>query len=252
MKKNIMVFRTHFWDSFCTQQFDKLRNQCGSDNVFLLFDDTQTPFPDTTAPTTRLSAPNPDPKVRTVLTNFNECISFNKLHRSNKEQVESQIGIFGKLCPVDYDFVWFIEYDVYCDGDWAKVFDVVQAKKKTTDFMATKVFEYKDYILWNHWFAITGRRYDRPPLTERVKGFFPIVRISTALMKEIHDNMGVYSGFSEVYIPTLTKQRGLTYGNLPDSIIGPVFDFFLEKNVKIETHLENKLYHPVVSMDFVD
>jgi hypothetical protein len=71
-------------------------------------------------------------------------------------------------------------------------------------------------------------------------------------MKEIHDNMGVYSGFSEVYIPTLTKQRGLTYRNLPDSIIGPVFDFFLEKNVKIETHLENKLYHPVVSMDFVD
>jgi hypothetical protein len=244
----VYVYRTHLWNNFCKSQYEKLQYDLGHECVFLLFDDTSHPFP--LEDYNRLSKPT-NKTSHNILTNFSECLLVNPLHRSNKEQVESQILLFHKLCPIDFEFMWLIEYDVFCDGNW-KLLD--SCLSMNHDFLATQVYVYHEKILWNYWFALYGPRRKKPLLQDRASGFFPLVRLSKKLIDCLQENIGHYSGFCEVYIPTLAKQKGLTIGNVPLEIIGDIFYYEpLKKNeIKIDIKNNDKLYHPVTSIDVFD
>jgi hypothetical protein len=241
-KMNVYVYRTHFWNDFIKSQHDKLQQDLGIENVFLLFDDTVSRAPHH-LDFARLD--QPIPLCQNIAINFRECQSINPLHRSNKDNIESQIIIFKWLCGRHFDFLWIIEYDVYCDGDWNLALQPVHHDIET-GYLAAGVYDHNVHIIWNHWFSLYGRKWNKPPLNERVKSFFPLVRISKELIACIEKNIGIYSGFCEIYIPTLARQNKIKYGSLPISMLGNPFDYITEKNIKIEKKNNHKIYHPIV------
>jgi len=246
--KIFYVYSTNLWNDFFQQQYNTLQNDLGTENVFLLYDDTKNKFPikdyirwselDTHSTQTNI-----------ILNNFDECLSINPLHRSNKEQVESQLLLFSKLCNASFDYIWLIEYDVFCDGNWKTTLESCDLRNE--DFLASKVYTYHENILWNYWFAIYGPRRNKPMLSDRVGGFFPLVRISKKLLDALEKNINKYSGFCEVYIPTVAKQYGLTWGSFPKQMLSERFLFDpLKTDCTSPWPLENnnKLYHPVLQI----
>jgi len=226
----IYVYRTHLWSPFCQFQYQKLQADLGVENVYLLFDETVSKFT--------------CPQNNVILTNFKKCLDINPLHRSNKEQVESQLLVLIQECPVDFEYLWLIEYDVYCNGNWKLLENCLEMNH---DFLGTQVFNYPQKILWNYWFALYGPKRKKPLLQDRASSFFPLVRLSKKLLLALQENIGHYSGFCEVYIPTLAKQKGLTLQNIPTNLIGPSFyyDPIKKEQAKIENKDDNKFYHPV-------
>jgi hypothetical protein len=173
------------------------------------------------------------------------------LHRCNKRQIEAQLLLFEERCErKDYDYIWLIEYDVACDGNWKETLHKVSSKKE--DFLATVVCSYAERILWNGWFQLKGPRWLKPPLARRVCSFFPVVRLSRKLMIALRENCGRYSGFCEVYVPTLAVDKGLSCGNLIQDMLGGYFTYEETPRSKETAFVlkspqrDHKLYHPIL------
>jgi len=246
--KTIYVYRVHRWNPFTRRQYQTLREDCGEENVFLIFDDTEQPFDDAMFPTSRYSDTIRDKSAHVFLMNYEECRRVNPLHKSNKEQVESQVIIFKRLCPIAFDYMWLIEYDVVCDGNWSLTFQ--KCNHLDDDLLSTCMNEFPNEIQWGLWFKIYSRmRSWRPPIHERVKCFFPVNRFSMKFLDELERNMGIYSGFCEVYFPTLAKAKQCTFQNLPKDMLGTVFLYSPDKNFKVTFRNQNRLYHPIISLD---
>jgi hypothetical protein len=243
----VYVLRLHQWNEFTQFQFHKLYNELK--NVFILFDDTLHDFPiGSHLSTIRISSSLIPEDSQVILFNFDECLQINPLHRSNKEQIEAQLIIFNRLCSIPFEYVWLIEYDVFCDGNWNKTLNICESNQ--TDFLATEVFEYTQQILWNHWFSIYGRRRNKPILSERVKCFFPITRFSKSLILIMEKNIGIYSGFCEVFVPTLAKQNNLSIQNLPFTMFHPtLFVYRHNEKPSIQLLYKNQLLHPITSFE---
>lgn len=242
----IYIYRTHIWNDFCKKQYKNIQNDCGEENTFLIFDDTFNKFDDLELKTNRLSN-NLNNNAHIILINFNECKQVNPLHINNKDQVESQVIIFNRLCHVKYDYMWLIEYDVVCDGNWLQTFN--KCNDMNEDILSTCVAEYPNEFFWGLWFKIYAKIRLKPRLNERVKCFFPINRFSKKYINVLENNLGIYSGFCEVYFPTLAKQKNCSYKNVPNSMLGSVFIYSLEKKFKVTFKNENKLYHPFITFD---
>jgi len=238
----IYIYRTHFWNEFIEFQFEKLRHDLGPERVFLLHDETNHP------PPSHLTFSRPTSPVRSnmIAIHHRDCAALNPLHRSNKDNIESQLMLFKRLCGQEFDFVWIIEYDVYCDGDWRIAFEKITDDE--SGYLATGISDHDVRIVWNHWFSIYGRRWNKPPLEERVKSFFPLVRISKELIICMEKNIGIYSGFCEVYVPTLARQNRVKYSNIPESVLGDPFDYIIDKNTTIELKNDHRFYHPIVTI----
>jgi len=176
-----------------------------------------------------------------VITHNEEtCKKINPLHKSIKYSLDSVLWhVYERVKDIDFDYLWLFEDDVYIDGTLDGVISKNSSSNK--DFLASFVEDYgsnKDEINWVWWDALEG---DIPPsLENRVKSFFPVTRYSKKFLKEIHDRIGMYSGYCEVYIPTLAKQLGYTYGNLEESSIG---DLSLRIINPMPTNGDDRLYH---------
>ncbi|WP_248785796.1 hypothetical protein, partial [Escherichia coli] len=89
--------------------------------------------------------------------------------------------------------------------------DVIKKNSsRTEDFLASFVEDYgeSNWMWWDDLEDLSRDGVYVPPLENRVKSFFPVTRYSKEFLREIHDSIGVYSGYCEVYIPTLAKQKG--------------------------------------------
>jgi len=177
-----------------------------------------------------------------VITHTEEsCKQINPLHKSIKYSLDSVLWhVYDRIKDKDFDYVWVLEDDVYIDGSLDGV--IIKNSGRTEDFLASFVEDYganKDELNWMWWDALEGS-VPLPPLEERVKSFFPVTRYSKEFLKEIHDRIGVYSGYCEVYIPTLAKQLGFTYGNLDESSIG---NLSLGLINPLPNNADDRLYH---------
>jgi hypothetical protein len=155
------------------------------------------------------------------------CKKINPLHKSIKYSLDSVLWhVYENVKDTDFDYVWVLEDDVYVDGSLDGIIKKNSSSNK--DFLASFVEDYgsnEKELNWMWWDALDESKdsslsSDVPSLKDRVKSFFPVTRYSKRFLKEIHDRIGVYSGYCEVYIPTLAKQLGFTYGNLSKNSIG--------------------------------
>lgn len=148
------------------------------------------------------------------------CRAVNPLHKNIKYSLDSVLWhVYEHVKDKDFKYLWLLEDDVYCDGSLDDV--IKKNSSRTEDFLASFVEDYGESVeesTWMWWDELKGQGI--PDKHERVKSFFPVTRYSKEFLREIHDSIGVYSGYCEVYIPTLAKQKGFTYGNLEESSVG--------------------------------
>lgn len=116
-----------------------------------------------------------------------------------------------------YDFYWFIEYDVYFTGQWSVLLDDCSSNLRDYDFLSSQVerFNPRDNGHWPWWYDSNAVGV---PLEQCIRGFNPICRYSrTALacldayLKEGH------SAHSEVMITTCLYHAGLKIGDFGGS-----------------------------------
>lgn len=168
------------------------------------------------------------------------CRSANPLHKEIKYSLDSVLWhVYENVKDLDFKYLWLLEDDVYCDGSLDQVIEKNSSNKK--DFLASFVEDYgasAEELNWMWWDSLEGQEV--PEKSERVKSFFPVTRYSKEFLREIHDSIGNYSGYCEVYIPTLAKQKGFTYGNLEESSVGNLSLFPINPLPK---NGDGRLYH---------
>lgn len=170
----------------------------------------------------------------------NSCRSANPLHKEIKYSLDSVLWhVYERVKDLDFKYMWLLEDDVYCDGSLDQIIEKNASNKK--DFLASFVEDYgasAKELNWMWWDSLEGQEV--PEKSERVKSFFPVTRYSKEFLREIHDSIGNYSGYCEVYIPTLAKQKGFTYGNLSEDSIGKFSLFPIDPLPK---NHDSRLYH---------
>jgi len=232
---NIYIFRIHYWDNFIEYQWNNLKNIFGYEYCFILFDITNF-------------------NINNFLLNdnhiffihFNDLKNINKLHYSNIEQIESQLVYLLQNISIDFDFMWIIEYDVFC-----KNWNILKINDEYHyDFLATYIENYsKNNKRWSHWRKII---FDDILLENRVKCFFPITRFSKKLLIKLFQEIGNNSGYCELYIPTFVKKYNFTIHNLFNDSYWNHNQFIFTTNNKTGININecdfNKIYHPIVKI----
>jgi hypothetical protein len=199
-----------------------------------------------------LDSSTQEPSDRVIIHNEESCRRVNPLHKDIKYSLDSVLWhVYERFKDTDFEYLWLLEDDVYIDGTLEGVISKNSHKKE--DFLASFVEDYGENekeLNWMWWEALESKdaslSSEIPSLEKRVKSFFPVTRYSKEFLKEIHDRVGVYSGYCEVYIPTLAKQLGFTYGNLDESSIG---NLSLSVINPMPTNGDNRLYHKWAKID---
>ena len=107
----------------------------------------------------------------------------------------------------DYDYYWFIEYDVEYTGDWWRFFKAFETS--TADLLATSMVSYVDYPNWGLWKSLTPPAGVALSDSEKVRSFLPVCRFSTGALEELRARLAEgWSGHPEALTATLLKRAG--------------------------------------------
>lgn len=107
----------------------------------------------------------------------------------------------------DYEHFWVVEYDVRYSGSWRQFFAAFD--DNAADLLGTSLIRYADFPGWSHWrsLAIPNRRTDDG---DRIRGFFPVFRISNNALACLHEIYGQgWAGHMEALMPTALYRSGL-------------------------------------------
>jgi hypothetical protein len=192
-----------------------------------------------------------------------DCLSINKLHckgynRGSLYKIEAQIlGLFQFINNNDQHFpsllnMWYIEYDVYCHGSFQEVIN--RFSDVDTDLLikgsdrGSAIRTKRNERRWVWWSGLEGEIANTKDEDKR-GCFLPIMRMSRAFLECLQKNVGISSGFCEVYFPTLCIVNGLSLSTLPDDIFA-TFTYKANLNFSIINKSEpnNKLFHPLKTM----
>ena len=110
----------------------------------------------------------------------------------------------------EFDYYWYIEYDVVFTGAWSKLFDAWS--DDTSDLVAPHVRKRSQEPDWYWWPSLQV-----PPAAEKnyIRAFLPIYRISRRALEcleaAVRDG---YSGHFEALIPTALQAASLRISDL--------------------------------------
>ena len=297
---SICVLRTHVIDHETLDLLSELRREMGRDRVFVLFDNTNRRWPVESLEidlnpkwysheTHREALDSGESRethrearvYNTLIFDDADCISLNSMHNkgyggkgkaswsfwhpetsyvmmydfiieSSKENIESR--------NENFEYVWFIEYDVRCSGSFKKAFKLCDDVKG--DFMACggsegqcRVRRASEDPSWCWWQYVEGG-ISSVEMKDRVGVFFPMTRLSRAMFEALRGEFGRSTGFCEVYFPTLCLHSGLLLTALPSQVIGkfryrPTIDHD-EWSKILSISSDHRFFHPVkASMSIV-
>lgn len=245
--RNIYILRTHLLNQHVSDMFFKMQSQLGKENVFILFDDTNGP---PALPYVRWDAATDDMNCSVITINEEDCQTINSLHNvgeysGSMHKVEAQVYACYKAIKQDYDYLWLIEYDVYCNNfrDALAVCDTIHADMLTNIDKARYRWRNKK---WFWWYKLDGE-ISNVSMDERRRCFFPVNRFSKPFLRVIEQNLSKSSGFCEVYFPTLCNISGLVLKPIPAKLFG-IFRYqpvIAAKELAAIKKNDNRLYHPV-------
>lgn len=249
---NVYVLRTHVWNDHTNYMFEQMQQQLGRANVFVLFDKSNgAPG----VPHTNWNAPARTSGPQVITISEDECAQINQLHNKGEHngsmhRAEAHIYACYKAIRQPYDFLWFIEYDIYSKdlGKALHPFDKIKADMLTTTFGISRYNRATRKWFW--WEHLDGE-ISTIPLKKRRRCFFPINRFSKKFLQVIAENLSVNSGFCEVYFPTLCRLRGLSLKFFPKKLFG-TFRYqpsIPEEEVLKIRHDDHRLYHPVKQLN---
>jgi hypothetical protein len=255
-QKYICVLRTHVLHPKVFERYMKLQNDLGAENVFMLVDvtrdETLKQLESLGERHVKWSARKHimDPHIITITED--DCKRLNSLHKNSMENAEAHfVACKVALEPQHYHYLWMIEYDIHCHGNWTHFMNGM--KRIRADLLckgfdgdsAEDVMTPYNNPKWYWWLALTGSM-TKTKLEDRRGCFFPIVRCSKLFLEVLENNLNINSGFCEVYFPTLCYINNLVLEAMPLSSFG-IFRFkpVLPENELDAIPINDKLYHPL-------
>ena len=150
----------------------------------------------------------------------------------------------------EYNFYWFIEYDVEFTAPWNVLMDFY--KNDDTDYLVPYLAKFGDFkdCKWKWWFVENNSGF---PLGRSLRAFHPICRYSESALYCIDKYQAEgHSAHSEILVPTCLFHAGMTLGRLDERF------FIKEKGFSSfryrpafspqafeKRKVQEKLYHPV-------
>lgn len=224
------VLRAHMWNGSLTDMLIGLKESLGAENVWILLDSTHYDYlrhlPDEIKTDNHL-----------VVVDDGMCREMSALHKTCYHTPEASfVYLYQIICKAataeerSLKFMWVVEYDVRCTGQWRDCLDPID-RYCDHDFLATRVDLFtKENYTWHWWGpAADWRKVSKnndekgwkilaqlkPPLAMCGKSFLPISRYSRRYLDVLAARLGQISAYCEVFLPSLCLQAGLKIGNLP-------------------------------------
>ena len=251
--KSVYTLRTHEINANLKVLYDKLVADLGYENVFVLYDATNVKLPEDC----------PIDKDRIYVVDDPLCLKNNsfhdKGHRSGSASMsfwhpETSFVLLGYwltfVKKITFDYIWFVEYDVHCNGDFAKAFG--KCDSIPADFMARgrdngpEDFRVGSRYPWCWWGELQGE-IAAVPQANRVGCFLPLVRCSKKMLDSMRNHFNKSTGFCEVYMTTLASKENLVAKPLPLDALG-IFRYrplVTEEELKAFKGPTDVLFHPV-------
>lgn len=274
---SVYVVRTHVLDASVCALFAQLRRDLGEADVYMLYDDTLVPWDPAVlgVAAVRLQACREVALgARALLLNDVELHGMNPMQGAALHtppgcgppdgqtpstsfwRPETCIALMhGWLRDVQrlrFRYVWVIEYDVFCHGSFREALrgcDAIEGDlmaKGAAESVALRCGALDRERRWPWWDNLVGEMAATP--MDRQHGvFFPMVRLSHAMVDAVRANFGRSTGFCEVYLPTLCVESGLVLTAMPAEAFGvfrhrPVMSV---EDVEGSGAPDDRLYHPV-------
>ena len=217
---DVYLLRCHQSDAATLSALDAMISDVGLENTYVLFDDDDG---------------KRDPRYlrervndRLIVHNNAMCKRMNKYHGSQWQNFETPVVIAWRRIKKSGlpRHVWLIESDVCYTGNLSKTLNkgVSLSSTPDADFIATFVERYSENNSWWMWWRSLVGGIASLKLEDRVKSFFPVLRLTPRLLDALDASLGKSSGFCEVYVGSLAHSRGYSVGNLSTEILGMPFD----------------------------
>lgn len=121
--------------------------------------------------------------------------------------------LFDERVDVDYDYVWFVEYDVRCPGNWRTTLELATWRNPTADFVARNPQNDPGGI-------DAGFELRKHGITEVRQTLFAVTRFSRRLLRFFrHRYYGRVSAYCEVLLPSIAHAHNFTMIDLEWSVI---------------------------------
>lgn len=266
--KQLIVFLSHETSIFALAQFQKLANDLGEDD----YDFTYL-FNNVMLSKEQMNVPKcieryvyvQDKSQLEDIENykfdlFMSLSDFRKRVQRNSRYFCPNYAIFLYLHNIDYskyDYIYFIEYDVYFNGDWKTIFDDLNNNLLEYDFLTTNICTYNEHQRWN-WWRRGNKKLLEHDLSYYVKCLNNFCRFSNKAIKSLLNAYysGQYICFYEIFWPTYLLKNGFKIGDIGDNrtytINGYEHKYYSTSHFSYDPVIDfktitlyNKLYHPV-------
>lgn len=255
-----IVLQTHKLNDKIQKEFNRIHTECKDQfDIILLYDNSNADFSPKKL-NSGLSYHLFD--VNDIATRFN----FTRLGKDNISVVPGN-ALFPFLDFANnstYRHYWRIEYDVRFIGNWKKFFHYFE-HESDADLLGTTLHRYTDRPNWFWWASFKTPRFTYIRKRNRIRGFFPVVRLSQDGIKTYTAlNKKEWRGHFEVVLPTALYHAGLKIEDIGGSgsfvkehninrfyTNNPMKDrldpgtFVCPPSVPIKAQLPNKLYHAI-------
>lgn len=249
MKKSIYLFACHEMNRGIKQRFNKIKNAVTpKDEAMILFHQKEEHLPEIIQSSPHTSFSYNDisklgyPMLKETLVPGSTHYPLLNFYRENPE----------------YEYYWFIEYDVVYTGNWRNFFDYWDACN--ADFLTCHIKKQPSKPQWAWWDL--EHPEETIELEKRVSSFNTIYRLSNEAIAFIDQKHREYwRGHEEVLIATLLHNNGFSlrdFGGsgkfvLPDDLNKFYIDGAANKDKSMRWRPsferpgrgKNKLYHPV-------
>jgi hypothetical protein len=210
-----------------------MKHDLGQDCVYVMFDDTRRP-------SEGVRYGNKVYSPCTLLVNDEECKSINKLYERPSHETETRFIAAYQMIQQEYDYLWFIEYDVRCYGSYKEALG--KCDHMDHDFLSNElqsVFEVPYWHYWDTWKT-------EIPKEHLWRCFFPVNRFTKRALAILCQETGKIQAFCETYTPTILSMHGMKMASFPTDMNGIMRWEEIPHNIYEHMPKErNKLYHPI-------
>ena len=212
MKRTAVLILTHFVNPTIIDTFFRLKNEAPSNfDVYLVLsvgDKSTTTPPEAEIFGDRIYTVN---YIKLHKVDYHERCSSNSL--SDPAWKMGGNADLMAICFADdhpiYDYIWGIEYDVHFEGSWG--FFLSRFEASEADLLGTLIGPISELAVQDMPPAFRDETGSRPSPEDIVAGFFPIFRMSRAMISTLNEAYKTgWNGHYEYTLGTLAKRKGLT------------------------------------------
>ncbi len=251
MKKQAILFKTHFITSEILKEYENLKSSCDNSiyDVFLLYDNSRNDF-NTKNINSFLFTLDDIKKL-----NYQSIEEYKEFHSYPQFWFHADYPVlfFFNSYP-EYDYYWQIEFDVRFNGDWNYFFG--RFENDNSDLLSTNICfkkEEEEWCMWN----LHNLNIDEGKL---IKNFFPIIRISNRSLHLIDEKYKEgLMGYCELIVSTILNLYGYTIKDIDhrfytDSTLRFKYPTspFLYGLIRYIPNYRNKLFHPIREQTFME